>query len=118
VVLRPDAQTQLHLQVEKVNGHVQVQARCERGDFASLEAHWGAIQNTLATQGIRVEPLQQGSGAQFQQNGSQHSSNFSGQQNHREERPPIFNEQEFTYREATRPKVTRGSTARGWQSWA
>lgn len=119
VVLRPDAQTELRLQVEKVNGHIHVQVRCDRGDFASLEAHWGTIQNTLAPQGIRVEPLQQGNGAQLQQNGSQNSQNSFGQHSdQREQRPAIFIEQEFTNRKASRPKNSRGSAGRGWQSWA
>ena len=119
VVLRPDAQTELRLQVEKVNGQIQVQVRCDRGDFASLEAHWGTIQNTLAPQGIRVEPLQQGNGAQLQQNGSPNSQNsFGRHSDQREERPAIFIEQEFTNREANRPKNSRGSVGRGWQSWA
>jgi hypothetical protein len=119
VVLRPDPQTELRLQVEKVNGQIQVQVRCDRGDFKALEAHWGTIQNTLAPHGIRLEPLQQGGGAQLHQNGSNSSQNFSGQHsNEREERPAIFIEQEFGNREATRPKNSRGSAGRGWQSWA
>lgn len=119
VVLRPDAQTELRLQVEKVNGQIHVQVRCDRGDFASLEAHWGTIQNTLTAQGIRVEPLQQGNGAQLQQNGSHSSQNFSGKHsNEREERAAISIEQEFTNREATRSKTSRSSAGRGWQSWA
>jgi hypothetical protein len=119
VVIRPDAQTELHLQVEKVNGQVQVQARCDRGDFTALETHWSTIQNTLGSQGIRVEPLQQGSGAQLQQNGAHTSQNSPGRHsNDREERPAHFIEQELTNRQATRPKASRGSAARGWQSWA
>jgi hypothetical protein len=118
VVLRPDAQTELRVQVEKINGQVQVQVRCERGDFLALETHWGTIQNSLGAQGVRVEPLQQGSAAQFQQNGSPGSQNFSGHPHQREERPAVFFEQEFTNREATRTKASRGSAGRGWQSWA
>ncbi len=117
VVLRPDSRTELHLQVEKVNGVIQVQARCDRGDFSLLEAHWGTVQNTLATQGVRVEALQQGNGTQSQQNGSQHFQNFSGQ-NQREERAPASIEQDFPNREVLRSKTSRTSPVRGWQSWA
>ena len=119
VVIRPDAQTELNIQVEKVNGHIHVQVRCDRGDFAALETQWGTIQSTLATQGIRVDPLQQGPGAQLQQQGSHNSHNFSGQHsNQHDERPAVLIEQEFTNREGTRPKTARGSVGRGWQSWA
>ena len=107
VVVRPDAQTELKIQVEKVNGQIHVQVRCDRGDFAALETQWSAIQNSLATQGIRIEPLQQGTGAQLQQQGSHNSHNFSGQHsNQREERPAVFIEQEFTNREGNRLKPT------------
>jgi hypothetical protein len=117
VVLRPDAQTELNIQVEKVNGQIQVQVRCDRGDFAALETQWSTIQHSLAAQGIRVEPLQQGAGAQLRQDGS---NQFQNQQhsNQREERAtPIF-EQDFPNREANRPKGSRSSAGRGWQSWA
>ena len=122
VVLRPDAQTAIRLQVETVNGIIQVQARCERGDFALLDAHWGAIQNSLANQGVRVEPLQQGNGAQFQQNSQnfhdfQESLGRDSKQNSREE---FFIEQDLAPLPQSRPKPngTRGSMIRGWQSWA
>ena len=125
VVLRPDAQTAIRLQVETVNGIIQVQARCERGDFALLDAHWGTIQNSLANQGVRVEPLQQGNSAQFQQSSQnfqdfQESLGRDSKQEPREDflREEFFVEQEFSLLQQPRPKGARASAIRGWQSWA
>lgn len=118
VVLRPDGQTQLHLQVERINGQIFVQARCERGDFAHLESNWSAIQQSLATQGVRVEPLQQS--ASFQQN-SNFNDSFSSAERHsnsRRESESAFIEQEFSLPQPSKKSAPRTETARGWQSWA
>jgi hypothetical protein len=116
VVLRPDAQTQIHLSVERVNGQVQVQARCDRGDVSILEAHWQDIQNSLAAQGIRVEPLQHSSslGTGFQDFSRQ------GQQRDPDDRDPaeFFIEQEHAARKSVSPRRASGTHPRGWQSWA
>lgn len=118
VVLRPDAHTELHLSVETVNGRIQVQARCDRGDFALLDANWNAVQSTLGMQGIRVEPLQVSNGAHFQQNSQNPSQSFGEQSSQRQEREQFFIEQEFPNRKGTRQQTTGGTSARGWQSWA
>jgi flagellar hook-length control protein FliK len=115
VVLRPDTNTELHLRIEHVNGRIQIQARCDRGDFAILDANWNTIQSTLAAQGIRVEPLQTSSGAQFHQESSLDSDHQSSR---RQERENNFIEQEIADRKVTRQQVAGGSAVRGWQSWA
>jgi GTP cyclohydrolase II len=120
VVLRPDANTELRLHVEKVNGQVLVQARCDRGDIARLEANWSAIQQTLANQGVRVEALQHGGNLQNQSQDWNHSSNTSQQQTSRERATEQnFVEQKTESPKGTRPQPTRANIAvRGWQSWA
>jgi hypothetical protein len=118
VVLRPDAQTELRLHVEKVNGQVLVQARCDRGDIARLESNWSAIQQTLANQGVRVEALQHGANLQHQSRDWNHSSGSPNQQSTRDHEK-IFVEQKIESPKGTRPKPTRANAAvRGWQSWA
>jgi GTP cyclohydrolase II len=118
VVLRPDAQTELRLHVEKVNGEVLVQARCDRGDMARLESNWSAIQQTLANQGVRVEALQHGANLQNQPRDWNHSSGSPNQQSARDHQK-IFVEQKIESPKGTRPKPTRANaTVRGWQSWA
>lgn len=116
VVLRPDANTELRLHVEKVNGQLLVQARCDRGDIARLEANWSAIQQTLANQGVRVEALQHGANLQNQSRDWNHSSGSPNQQSSRDHEN-IFVEQKSP--KGTRPQPTRTNAAvRGWQSWA
>ena len=120
VVLRPDGQTELHLHVEKVNGQILVQARCDRGDFSRLEANWAAVQHTLANQGVRVESLQ--NGAQFQQhnqhwqNGENGSSSFQQQSSSKQEKFPL--DPKFENPKGTRSSSTSSGAVRGWQSWA
>ena len=58
VVLRPDANTELFLQLNQREGGIEVQARVERGDAAGLNAEWGALQRSLATQGVRLGALE------------------------------------------------------------
>jgi hypothetical protein len=58
VVLKPDSNTEIYLRLNQHAGTVEVQARCERGDFQSLNAHWEELQRSLASQGVRVSPLE------------------------------------------------------------
>jgi hypothetical protein len=119
VLLRPDAQTELLLQVRHIDGQIHVQARCERGDFAWLDSQWSTVQHALGTQGVRVEPLQSAQrphdngGSMFmrderdsQRDPRGSSSSFSGEQ---EVSKPRTSQ--------ARPKVS-APRARGWQSWA
>jgi hypothetical protein len=133
VVLRPDRDTQLSLHITKVDGQIQVQARCERGDFALLESHWGAIQNSLSSQGIRVEPLQASASTGQHSNwnpGGQHNG-FSPRHDQPADREPL--EREFatsassgrsararSARKAAgaKPELAGVRVSRGWQSWA
>ena len=119
VVLRPDGRTEIRLQVENVNGEILLQARCERGDFARLESNWSAIQQSLANQGVRVEPLQH-SGS-FQQNNQSYSGSSASpdQRSHSEqEREAITFEQEMSVPNRPKKLVAQSTAARGWQSWA
>ncbi|MBI3416270.1 MAG: hypothetical protein HY043_13330 [Verrucomicrobia bacterium] len=57
VVLKPDSATSVFLHLRLNDGAVEVQARFERGDYASLNAGWGQVQQALSVQGIRLGPL-------------------------------------------------------------
>ena len=118
VVLRPDANTELRLHVEKVNGQILVQARCDRGDFARLDANWNAIQQTLANQGVRVESLQHSASFQNQENRNQSQTAFQHQSHSEQKTEQNFIEQKTAAPKAARPSVTSSAPARGWQSWA
>jgi hypothetical protein len=118
VVLRPDAHTELSLQIRHIDGQVHLQARCERGDFTWLDSQWSAVQNALRDQGVRVEPLQAAFRAQDGGSSTWMHDQRGSQQ--REQRPASFNfEQEISKPRKSNSRPT-GSTARprGWQSWA
>ena len=54
VVIQPDAQTQLFLQLRQRNGEMEATVRCEKGDFLALNASWRELQESLARQDIRL----------------------------------------------------------------
>jgi hypothetical protein len=119
LVFRPDQNTQIFLQVIKVNGEIQVQARCERGDLGHLSATWGQLQETLAHQGIRVEPLQSGArGEGF------FGSNYSGQHSNQQQSDSEARSTMLDHLLPIKPLKTsspgRATPARGagWQGWA
>jgi hypothetical protein len=74
VVLKPDANLELHLQLRMDQGQIHVVAECKRGDATVLNENWGQLQQNLASQGIRVSALQDGNTAAFSH------SNFQGQE--------------------------------------
>jgi hypothetical protein len=78
VVLKPDAQTELHMQLRMEQGQVHVVVECKRGDAAALNGGWGQLQQSLAGQGIRVSELQNSSGTNFSQEDG--SGNFQRQE--------------------------------------
>lgn len=61
VVLRPDGQTELHLQLTQHAGLIEATVRCDRGDAEKFGGGWAKLQESLASQGIRLAPLAEGS---------------------------------------------------------
>lgn len=57
VVLTPDAKTQISLKLQWRDGQVEVQARCDLGDYRALNSHWGQLQSAMAQQGVRLSHL-------------------------------------------------------------
>jgi hypothetical protein len=117
VVLRPDGQTELRLHVEKINGQIMVQARCDRGDFARLESNWAAVQQSLANQGVRVESLEHGNFSQTAGQFQDSSSNFGDRSPSEHQRENNFIEQKVRPSK-NQPPVTSRGPVQGWQSWA
>jgi hypothetical protein len=114
VVLRPDADTELFLHIRNVDGEVRLQARCERGDFAWLDSQWGAIQQSLSAQGVRVEPLESAFRAQNGFSGFNGHSPGSRHEPHRPE--PLM---DIPKRAKSVSQPNRGNVrGRGWQTWA
>jgi hypothetical protein len=61
VVLRPDGQTELHLQLTQHAGQIEATVRCDRGDAEKFGGGWAKLQESLASQGIRLAPLTESS---------------------------------------------------------
>jgi len=57
VVIKPDAVSQLSLNLQQRGGSVEVQAVLERGNFNLLNRHWPELQQQLELRGVRVAPL-------------------------------------------------------------
>lgn len=58
VVLRTDSETQIALQLVRVADAIEVKARIERGDLATLSHRWSELQQTLAAQGVRLHDFE------------------------------------------------------------
>jgi len=59
VVLTPDQHTEISLRLQWRDGKVEIFARCERGDYQSLNLQWTHLQSALAHQGVRLSHLTQ-----------------------------------------------------------
>lgn len=129
VVLRPDAATQLSLDVSiGSDGTVHAQVRFERGDFQALNAQWTHLQQSLATHGIRIADLsnQNNAGQSHQHSSADQFSNFSSGQDprHRDEREVLDFEEQFNASRVKFPSKQQLAIAsvayspRYWQSWA
>jgi hypothetical protein len=82
VVIKPDTNLQLSLQLQQHNGGIDMQVRMDHGDYTLLNQHWAALQQHFELRGIRVAPLTteasfSGSGGEdFQQSPQSHGQSF------------------------------------------
>lgn len=86
MVIKPDGQTELYLELRWRNGRIDARAELQHGDFGALNAHWKELQDKLGPQGIRLASLTQ-----------QAPSDWTGahaQSNSRREPPPTPQETE------------------------
>jgi hypothetical protein len=58
VVLKPDAQTEITLNLTLRDGEVRAQAASATGNTAAWHAGWAELQQSLGRQGIKLAPLQ------------------------------------------------------------
>lgn len=84
VVLTPDTKTQISLRLQWREGQVEVQARCDFGDYSSLNNQWSQLQTSLATHGVRLSHLSERTTTGFTE--FFNNPNFAQQQN-RERQP-------------------------------
>jgi len=57
VVIKPDAGTQLSLELRQRGGGIEAQAVLQSGDFEKLKQHWPELQQRLEQRGIKLAPL-------------------------------------------------------------
>jgi hypothetical protein len=56
VVLRPDPETELLVQISRRGGQLEAEIRCDRGDLAVLNGHWHQLRDSLAEHHVRLLP--------------------------------------------------------------
>ena len=126
VVLKPDAHTELFLQINQRAGQIEAVVRFDRGDAASLGLYWPQLQESLARMDVQLQPMKeftpsspdQNSLGSFSSGDKQDSS--SGQRTPRSESwegEPGFGEA-APGREPRRPTVPAARRLSGWESWA
>jgi hypothetical protein len=121
VLLKPDAQTELHLQLQMHDGRVDIEARVQRGDFAALNGQWAQLQQNLASQGIRLGGLQptQAPHASDSDSGGGLGQQPGGQPSQRDLSGPQH--EPGSPRPATtvgKSKPANNPSRRSWESWA
>jgi hypothetical protein len=57
VVMRPDANTEIQLSLRLIGDQVEVFAHWTRGDASLVQSHWSQMQESLASQGIRLAAM-------------------------------------------------------------
>lgn len=129
VVLRPDANTELFVQLARRDGQLEATVRCERGDTTALGAHWGQLQESLARQNVRLAPMQDAATPNFREgrNPPPSSNADTGGQPRRERAPaadslddlPVIGLMDEPSRQRPRePELAVAATAHGWEGWA
>lgn len=58
VILRPDSNTELSIQLRSNDGRIEVHVRMERGDSAALQDSWGTLQQSLSQHGVNLMGLE------------------------------------------------------------
>ena len=112
VVLKPEAGTELSLELRQRGGVIEAHAVLTAGDYQFLNQHWADLQSRLELRGIKLGPL--GGEENFNFGGG----NFSQQQSARDE------ETESAAAFAEFAAMAGGASARhapalrGWESWA
>jgi hypothetical protein len=114
VVIKPDAGTQLSLELRQQSGNVEVQATLQQGDFNHLNQQWPDLQQRLEERGIRLSPLTDEGATGGSNTGSE---TFENKQNEGNKVVP-----ELTLVDAPAGMFTsepaQTSAHRGWETWA
>jgi len=120
VVIKPDAGTQLSLELRQRGNGIEAQAVLQKGDLENLKQHWPELQQRMAERGIKLAPLT-GDGNTASWTGSQ---KFNQQPNQPAEREPLWTGANpgfvpaGTKNNLPDEPVIPVTSSRGWQTWA
>jgi hypothetical protein len=117
VVIRPGPGLQLSLDLQlRDNGHVDVRALLNRGDYAFLNSCWPELQQQLEPRGVRLAPLHNPNPVASQDSSFAHSRRHSQEDGPELEEwsPPGMPLVGILSAPVTRPR----RAARGWHTWA
>jgi hypothetical protein len=113
VVIKPDAGTQLSLELRQHGGNVEVQATLQQGNFGHLNQQWPDLQQRLEQRGIKLAPL--AGDVPFANSGGDGA--FQNKQNQTAQELP-----EVTFVDAPvgmfTAEAAHSSAHRGWENWA
>jgi hypothetical protein len=124
MLLRPDAQTEVHLHLQLQGGVVEIEAKLQRGEWSVLGAQWEHLQQSLSGQGIRLSALIETSTAD---SGARHGTTDFQQQStpRRQQQPEESSGAEFPLRPpsslgslAAAKEKKSGPTSRSSEWWA
>jgi hypothetical protein len=118
VVIKPDAGTQLSLELRQHGDGVEVQAVLQNGDFHHLNQQWPELQQRLGQRGIQLAPLASDATAA-------HSGGGSYQQPQQQAARPASEDyfagapaRQILPAIAHAPVVAPAREQRGWETWA
>jgi hypothetical protein len=60
LVVRPDGQTELRVDLRWIDGQVEARAILHHGDRSAVESRWADLQEQMHRHGVRLAPLEQG----------------------------------------------------------
>jgi hypothetical protein len=120
VVIKPDAGTQLSLELRQRGSGIEAQAVLQKGDLENLKQHWPELQQRLEQRGIKLAPLTS-DGNSMTWSGNQNFRNQPEQPAEREALPagmitgfaPVG---AMTISPAE--PVIPATSSSGWQTWA
>jgi hypothetical protein len=121
VVIKPDAGTQLSLELRQHGAGVQVQAVLQQGDFNHLSQQWPDLQQRLTQRGIHLAPLAGDAtaasttgGESFQQKQQQTAEPASAAELQMTDLPA----RQVIPTIVQAPLIAREPAQRGWETWA
>ncbi|HTV41957.1 MAG TPA: hypothetical protein VMF08_15345 [Candidatus Sulfotelmatobacter sp.] len=119
VVIKPDAGTQLSLELRQHGTDVQVQVVLQHGDFNHLSQQWPDLQQRLTQRGIHLAPLADNPGGAYGSGGE----SFQQKQQQPAEPASELQMASLSGRQVVptivhAPLIARVPMQQGWETWA